>query len=66
MRRKATPPSQMDVTEVMAEIGVGRNKAYEIIKSLNAELEAMGKITFKGRVNRQYFEEKFLYTSQNV
>ena len=66
MRRKATPPSQMDVSEVMAKIGVGRNKAYEIIQSLNAELEAMGKITFKGRVNRQFFEEKFLYKNQKV
>ena len=51
----------MDVKEVMAETGIGRNKAYELIQKLNAELEAMGKITFKGRINRQFFEEKVLY-----
>jgi predicted DNA-binding transcriptional regulator AlpA len=60
MKRKQKASTQMDVKEVMAETGIGRNKAYELIQKLNAELEAMGKITFKGRINRQFFEEKVL------
>ena len=38
----------------MEAAGVGRNTAYQIIKKLNAELDAMGKLTFSGRVNRKY------------
>ena len=48
----------MTVEEVMEAAGVGRNAAYQIIKKLNAELEAMGKLTFRGRVNRNFFKEK--------
>ncbi len=61
MKRKQKASTQMDVNEVMAETGIGRNKAYELIQKLNAELEAMGKITFKGRIDRQFFKEKVLY-----
>lgn len=59
--RVAPPSTLMSVEEVMAAAGVGRNTAYQIIKMLNAELEKMGKLTFKGRVNRRFFEEKFNY-----
>ena len=55
-RRAAPPPTQMNVEEVMEVAGVGRNVAYQIIKKLNAELEAMGKLTFRGRVNRKFEE----------
>ena len=51
----------MTVEEVMEAAGVGRNAAYQIIKKLNAELEAMGKLTFRGRVNRNFFKEKICY-----
>ena len=51
----------MSVEKVMQAAGVGRNTAYKIIKKLNAELETMGKLTFSGRVNRRYFEERFNY-----
>ena len=48
----------MTVEEVMEAARVGRNAAYQIIKKLNAELEAMGKLTFRGRVNRNFFKKK--------
>jgi len=54
----------MTVEEVMAEAGVGKNVAYRLIKQLNAELAAMGKITFRGRVNRKYFEERTGYNTR--
>ena len=47
-----------EVAEVM-EISVPY--AYKIIKKLNAELDAKGYITFTGRVNREYFNER-VYT----
>ena len=65
--RVAPPPTQMTVEEVMEAAGVGRNVAYQIIKKLNAELEAMGtSITFRGRVNRKFFEEKICYDSRET
>ena len=59
--RIAVPSTLMGVEEVMRAAGVGRNTAYQTIKKLNAELEAMGKLTFRGRVNRKFFEERFGY-----
>ena len=32
--------------------------AYKLIKQLNKELEGKGFITIRGRVSRQYFEER--------
>ena len=64
--RVAPPSTLMSVEEVMAEAGVGKNTAYQIIKQLNAELEAMGKLTFRGRVNRRYFEEKLCYNGREA
>ena len=59
--RVVCPSTLMTVEEVMQAAGVGKNTAYQIIKKLNAELEAMGKLTFRGRVNRRFFDERFGY-----
>ncbi len=59
--RVAPPSTLMSVEEVMQAAGVGKNTAYQIIKKLNAELDAMGKLTFRGRGNRKFFEERFGY-----
>ena len=59
--RVAPLSTLMSVEEVMQAAGVGKNTAYQIIKKLNAELDAMGKLTFRGRVNRKFFEERFGY-----
>ena len=45
--------------DVMEILGVSDGKAYDIIRELNKELEAMGFHTVIGRVSRKYFEEKF-------
>ena len=63
-RRIAPPPTQMTVEDVMAEAGIGRNAAYQLIKKLNTELETMGKVTFRGRVNRRFFEERVCYNGE--
>ena len=46
-----------DIAEI-CEISV--SKAYKIIAQLNAELTQMGKCTLRGKVNRRFFEERFL------
>ena len=63
--RVAPPSTLMSVEEVMQATGVGKNTAYQIIKKLNAELDAMGKLTFRGRVNRRFFEERFDYGKES-
>ena len=45
-----------DVCEILS---ISRNKAYEIIRELNKELQAQGYMTFSGRVSKKYFNEKF-------
>lgn len=44
-----------DVAELL---DVKRSRAYAIIRQLNAELKAQGKLVLRGRINRQYFLNK--------
>ena len=44
--------------EVAEALGCSNNKAYEVIKTLNKELEAKGFITFTGKVSEKYFLER--------
>jgi hypothetical protein len=44
--------------QLMEIVPIGRTKAYEIIKAINEELKAMGKITIRGKAPRGYTLEK--------
>lgn len=44
--------------DVVEELGVSSSYAYKLIRKLNAEREADGFVTIKGRVSRQYFDER--------
>ncbi len=44
------------VSEVM---GIGKSKAYQIIREMNKELKSMGYITVAGKCPLQYFKQKF-------
>lgn len=46
------------VEEVMQILGIGKSKAYNIIKAYNAELAERGYLTIRGRCPRKYFEQK--------
>lgn len=48
----------LDAHEVSALLGVKIGMAYAIIRKLNAELEKMGKITLRGKVNKKYLLSK--------
>ena len=50
--------------DVAAELGVSKPYAYKLIRQLNEELRKKGFLTIAGRVNRQYFEERF-YGAEN-
>ena len=38
-----------------------KSHAYKVIHKLNAELREKGYLTISGRVNRNFFMEKFCY-----
>ena len=44
-----------DVAEILQ---VKPSRAYTIIRQMNTDLAAMGKLVIRGRVNRRYFEQK--------
>ena len=49
------------VDEVAEELGISKPYAYKIIRRLNDELKAKGIITIAGRVDRNYFNERYRY-----
>lgn len=51
--------------DIMACVGVGRTKAYEIIQMLNEELEREGYLTFPGKVPVRKLQER-LYMGNPV
>jgi len=46
-------------SDIAEMLGVSNTKAYEIIKSLNSELEEKGYIVLAGKVSVAYFNEKW-------
>ena len=44
--------------EIAETMGISRAYAYKIIKRLNDELEAKGKLIISGKTNRKYFYQK--------
>lgn len=45
----------VDVANILQ---IKQSRAYSIIRQMNAELAAQGKLVLRGRVNRRYFEQK--------
>ena len=50
-----------DIAEIMQ---ISKPKAYEIIRNLNDELNRMGYLTVKGRVNSTFFYKKINYQEE--
>ena len=53
-----TKEAFIDAKEVSQVLGVGMTKAYAVIKAYNAELDARGFYTMRGKCPRKYFEQK--------
>ena len=56
------PPKFLRVADVAAMLDISESHAYKIMRQLNKELEAKGKIVTAGRVSRRYLD-CLLYTS---
>lgn len=52
--------------EVSEILGISVPLGYKIIAKLNGELKEKGYITFSGRLNRRYFEEKCIYQGERI
>lgn len=48
----------IDKDQLMVLAGVGKKKAYEIIREINKELEAAGYIVIKGRCPRKHLYKR--------
>ena len=57
-------PKFLRAEEVAQELSVSKPYAYKLIRQLNEELRAKGFLTIAGRVNRQYFNERFYGTER--
>ncbi len=55
---KGVKEAFIDAGEISQMLGIGMTKAYAIIKEYNAELEAKGYFTMRGKCPRKYFEQK--------
>lgn len=55
---EAEMPKFVGVEEVSALLCVSNSRAYKIMRQLNKELEAQGKITTCGRISSKYLLER--------
>lgn len=55
---KGVKEAFIDAGEISQMLGIGMTKAYAIIKEYDAELEAKGYFTMRGKCPRKYFEQK--------
>lgn len=51
----------MNAKDVQNFLGVSRTTAYQLISELNTELVNLGYRVQRGKVNKQYFIEKYCY-----
>lgn len=49
----------MSAEDIAKITGMSEQYAYKLIKQLNRELEQKGYFTIRGRIRKQYFEERF-------
>lgn len=48
-----------NATDVIKLLGVSQSKAYEIIRTLNSELQKRGFLILRGKVSKAFFDEKW-------
>lgn len=53
--------NMMTAAEVAEALKVSISKAYSIVRECNAALSKKGYYTVRGRVSRQFLEDKFYY-----
>lgn len=57
-----TDKNFLTAQDVADTLGVSKSYAYKVVRQLNAEMEALGYLTVKGRVDANYFCKKVCYS----
>ncbi len=52
-------PILIGANEVCKLLNIKRSRAYAVIRQLNTQLTAQGKITIAGRINKKYLIDNF-------
>lgn len=53
------------VDEVAKELSVSKSYAYKVVRELNEEMQKLGYVTVRGRVNVNFFKKKLCYNETN-
>lgn len=60
--KRMTNKNFMTAQDVADALGVSKFYAYKLVRQLNDEMEALGYITVRGRVDANYFRKKVCYS----
>ena len=52
-------PSMLTVDEVAERLKIKKGSAYEVIRQMNKEQEALGRVVIRGRVRSDLFEARY-------
>ena len=52
-------PSMLTVDEVAERLKIKKGSAYEVIRQMNKEQEALGRVVIRGRVRSDLFESRY-------
>lgn len=52
-------PSMLTADEVVERLKIKKGSAYEVIRQMNKEQEALGRVVIRGRVRSDLFESRY-------
>ncbi len=56
---KTPRPSMLIANEVAERLKIKKGSAYEVIRQMNKEQEALGRVVIRGRVRSDLFEARY-------
>ena len=56
---KTPRPSMLTADEVAERLKIKKGSAYEVIRKINAEQEARGRVVIRGRVRSDLFDARY-------
>lgn len=56
---KTPRPSMLTADEVAERLEIKKGSAYEVIRQMNREQEALGRVVIRGRVRSDLFEARY-------
>lgn len=60
--KRMTNKNFLTAQDVADALGVSKSYAYKLVRQLNDEMEALGYIIVRGRVDANYFRKKVYYS----